>query len=216
MTTMPFSRILAAALLCTVAGDARVTRLNIEKREATATHETLSGHVSGELDPKDPHNAIITDIQLAPRNAKGMVEYTATFAISKPLDMAKASGFLLYSVPNRGNGAATPDADGHVSVVSGWQGDVRPGANVQSIEVPIVPGITGPVVERFVDMPTLSSTLDITRTRYVGLAYQKPVTLDTTKASLIRRTRGIAAGREQCLGLCRLRKDSFSRHAGCD
>ena len=76
MTTMPFSRILAAALLCTVAGDARVTRLNIEKREATATHETLSGHVSGELDPKDPHNAIITDIQLAPRNAKGMVEVT--------------------------------------------------------------------------------------------------------------------------------------------
>ncbi len=189
MTTMPFSRILAAALLCTVAADARVTRLNIEKREATATHETLSGHVSGELDPKDPHNAIITDIQLAPRNARGMVEYTATFAISKPLDMSKASGFLLYSVPNRGNGAATPDADGHVSVVSGWQGDVRPGANVQSIEVPIVPGITGPVVERFVDMPTLSSTLDITRTRYVGLAYQKPVTLDTTKASLIRRTR---------------------------
>ncbi len=188
MTTMS-CRLLAVALLCTLAADARVTRLNIEKREATATHETLSGHFTGELDPKDPHNSIITDIALAPRNAKGFVEYTGTFMLVKPVDMSKASGVLLYSVPNRGTGAATPDNDGHVTVVSGWQGDVRPGANLQSIEVPIVPKVTGPVVERFVDMPAGTSTLDITRTRYVGLAYQKPVTLDTSKASLTRRTR---------------------------
>lgn len=189
MTSM-FSRILTAAVLCTCfTAEARVTRLNIEKRDATATHETLSGHFSGELDPKSAQNAIITDIQLAPRNARGMVGYTATFSITKPLDMSKASGVLFYSVPNRGNGVATAEAEGHVTAVSGWQGDVRPRAGIQSIEVPVLPGVTGPVSERLVNMPAGTNTIDITTAQYVALAYQKPVSLDTSKASLVRRTR---------------------------
>ncbi len=44
-------------------------------------YEVLSGHFFGEIDPKDPHNSIIMDIQFAPRNAHGMVEYSATFAL---------------------------------------------------------------------------------------------------------------------------------------
>src|SRR5664279_5631961 len=112
--------LLTYALLSCPALDARVTRVVIEQRESPAykgqsfgkggQYETLGGLFYGELDPKDPHNAIITDIQLAPRNALGMVEYSATFAISKPVDMSKSSGVLFYSVPNRGNGAPTPSA----------------------------------------------------------------------------------------------------------
>src|SRR5271170_1933538 len=128
-----WTRALAFGLLaCLESLDAGVIKIVVEHREATGKplgnagqYEILSGHFTGELDPKDPHNKIINDIQLAVRNAHGMVEYTGTFAIAKPVDMSKASGVLMYNVANRGNGAPVPNADGHVSVVSGWQGDVR-------------------------------------------------------------------------------------------
>ena len=141
-----------AATLCYAfacsALDARVTRLVIEERQTHGQVETLSGHFYGELDPQDPHNSLITDIQLAPRNARGMVEYTGTFAISKPVDMARANGVLFYSVPNRGNGAPSPTAEGEVSVVSGWQGDLAPRAGRQTINVPVARNPDGSAVHR--------------------------------------------------------------------
>jgi hypothetical protein len=154
--------------------DARVTRIVVEHRESPAyggkifgkagQYELLSGHFTGELDPKDPHNTIINDILLAVRNARGMVEYTGTFAIAKPLDMSKASSVLMYSVPNRGNGAPAADADGHISVVSGWQGDLAPRPNAQTIVVPIARNadgspITGPMTAVFIDSPAGAHTL---------------------------------------------------------
>jgi hypothetical protein len=194
--------ILSSALLSCATLHARVTRMVIEQRESPAykgqsfgkagQYETVSGRFYGELDPKDPHNAIITDIQLAPRNARGMVEYSATFAISKPVDMSHASGVLFYNVPNRGNGAPTPSADGHVSVVGGWQGDVIPRPGLQTITVPVAKNpdgspLTGPVFERFVNMAGGATTLDIGSAPYVALTYQRPLSLDTAKASLTRR-----------------------------
>src|ERR1044071_1926761 len=99
-----------ALLFCAVSLHAHVTRIVIEHRESPAygaksfgkagQYEILSGRFFGELDPKDPRNTIINDIQLAPRNARGLVEYSATFALSKPVDMSKASGVLYYLVPN--------------------------------------------------------------------------------------------------------------------
>src|SRR5437763_7707297 len=131
----------SALVICAGSMDARVTRLAIEQHAASGEFETLNGRFYGELDPKDPHNTIITDIGSAPRNAQGMVEYSATFSMVKPLDMSKASGVLLYSVTNRGNGAAAASVYGHVNVVSGWQGDVVPRAGVQTIEVPVAKGL---------------------------------------------------------------------------
>ena len=198
---------IAVLLLGCLALDARVTRIVIEKRESPAfaarvfgkagTYEVLSGRFYGELDPKDARNTIINDIQLAPRNARGMVEYSATFSMAKPIDLSKASGGLYYLVPNRGNGAATPYEEGHVSVVSGWQGDLLPKPNLQTITVPVAKNrdgssITGPVIERLIDLPPNTNTIDLRTTAYVGLTYQVPVTLDTSKASLARRTAGTA------------------------
>src|SRR6478672_2980452 len=69
--------------------DARVIRIEISKVEPAAPgFEKLSGKAYGELDPADPKNALITDIQSAPRNARGKVEYVATFALVKPVDMS--------------------------------------------------------------------------------------------------------------------------------
>src|SRR5665213_2516592 len=59
-------------------------------------YERIVGRAYGEIDPKDPHNIIIQDIQLAPRNSRGMVEYVATFTLVKPVEMAKANNVLRY------------------------------------------------------------------------------------------------------------------------
>src|SRR5262245_51971634 len=128
----------AVALLCVCnAAEAKVTRIEIVKTErveppangpqrATPAYERLTGKFYGELDPADPKNALITDIALATKNARGKVEYVGTFTLMKPVDASKASGVLMYSVVNRGNGQATASAEGHISLVSGWQADVVP------------------------------------------------------------------------------------------
>src|SRR5262245_55924892 len=95
----------AGALVCAVTAEARVTRVVIEQRQSPAyegrtfgdvgQYEILVGKAYGELDPKDPHNTIITDLQFAPRNTRGLVEYVATFTLVKRVDLAKANGVLL-------------------------------------------------------------------------------------------------------------------------
>ena len=151
---------------------AQVTRLEIASRDSAASGQpfgsagpyvNVRGRVHGQLDPRDRRNRIIQDLDLAPRNAAGKVEYVATFSLMMPADLAKASGVLVYSVVNRGNGAAAPSPDGHISLVSGWQGDVTPTPNNQTIQVPVArnrdgSAITGPVLARFVDLPAGTTT----------------------------------------------------------
>jgi len=191
----------AFVLVCSaVTADARVTRLEIVKVERvepsapavpgapqTPPYERMSGKFYGELDPADPRNALITDIQLATRNARGKVEYVGTFSLMKPLDLSRASGVLLYSVVNRGNGAASASPEGHISLVSGWQGDVVPSATNQTIQVPRArnadgSSITGPLVIRILEQSGNTAALIIPR------ATPSPypaATLDTTKATLL-------------------------------
>ena len=93
---------------------------------AAGQYETLAGRAYGELDPNDPHNAIITDIRLAPRNANGKVEYVATFFLVKPIDMSKSSRLMWHDVPNRGGRLTIAPAErnfGDIGLSSGWQGD---------------------------------------------------------------------------------------------
>ena len=69
-------RLLPTILLIVSSAQARVTRIVVEHRESPAykgqtfkdagAYERLIGHAYGELDPKDPLNAIITDLQFAP------------------------------------------------------------------------------------------------------------------------------------------------------
>lgn len=129
-----------------------------------AHFELLEGHFSGDLDPAVGPNRIINDLALAPRNERGRVAYRATFAILRPL--GTASGLLVYDVANRGRISPTAFPQGHISVISGWQGDLVPGPGLQSIEVPVAHApdggpVTGPVIARFVDMPAGTATLDI-------------------------------------------------------
>ena len=66
-------------------------------------YEKLVGRAFGELDPDSPLNTPITDISLAPRNARGKVEYVTDFCIVKPIEPSRGNKVLLFDVTNRGN-----------------------------------------------------------------------------------------------------------------
>src|ERR1700681_2077250 len=113
MGTVSLLALSAAAVLVAVpAADARVTKIEIISKEAPAfggyvfkdvgAYEKIVGKAFGELDPKDPKNAVIVDIQLAPKNANGKVEYAFDFYILKPIDLGKGNHKVMYEPPNRG------------------------------------------------------------------------------------------------------------------
>src|SRR5437868_5902939 len=77
--------------------------------------------------------------------------------------------------------------EAHVSLVSGWQGDVLPTATNQTIQVPVAKNsngtsITGPLVLRFTGLTGTTTALMIPRNQP---SPYPPVTLDTSKSSLV-------------------------------
>jgi len=136
---------------------------------AVGSYERLHGTLFGELDPTHPLNAGILNLDKAPRNRRGDVEYQSDFRILKPLDLDRGNGCFVYDVPNRGNQPIMPRLHGapdgghsdHAGngflmrrgftlVWSGWQGDVPPGADRLIARFPIIPGVTGMVREEFI------------------------------------------------------------------
>src|SRR4051812_48651050 len=95
----------AAFLAAAVSAQARVTRIVVDVLESptyggqsfgtTGQYERLRGRIFGEIDPNNRRNAIIQDIQLAPRNAAGRVEYISSFTLLKPVNMAQGNHGLL-------------------------------------------------------------------------------------------------------------------------
>ena len=90
---------LAATVGYAATADARLVKFEVTSKESptfggyswpgVGQYEKLVGMAYGELNPNDPKNAVIVDIKLAPRNARGMVEYSHTFYILKPIDLSK-------------------------------------------------------------------------------------------------------------------------------
>lgn len=117
----------AEAKVVRVVEDSRVPVYNGQSIGASGPYERVQGRIFGEVDPTDPHNAMIQDLTLAPRNAAGNVEYIATFTILKPAKAAGSTGMMLYQVSNRG-GRAEPAAaaviPGASYVWTGWQADL--------------------------------------------------------------------------------------------
>jgi hypothetical protein len=160
---------------------------------AAGQYETLAGRAFGELDPNDPRNRVITDIQFAQRNANGKVEYVATFFLVKPIDMTKSSRLMWHDVPNRGGRITIAEAErvlGDIGLSSGWQGDnsgaTAPGANNDYVVVPIAKQangspITGLVMGRIQNASGPASQPMVLNSN--PLPY-KPATLDTTMAKL--------------------------------
>jgi len=205
--------VLAAGMAATDA-NARVVRIVIERKNSPAfdgatfgaagQYEQLIGKAYGELDPKEPHNSIIQDINLAPKNAKGMVEYVATFQITKPIDMSKASHLMWHDVPNRSGRITIVPAErnlGDVGLSSGWQGDASgataPKETNDYVVVPVARNpdgsmITGPVLGRIMNASGPGSQMMYTHTNPIPY---KPFTLDTTKAKMVTHTHETMEGK---------------------
>src|SRR6516165_9330647 len=165
---------------------------------AVGQYENVVGVAHGEVDPDDPLNAVITDIEFAPRNARGMVEYSMDFSIFKPVDMSKSNHTLLYDVVNRGRmsipaldiGSSTGNAGdgfmenaGYTIVYSGWEGDVTSGIK---IVLPVAhnkdgSAIIGRVRSEYI-LTSPASTQDVT----APPAYES-VSTDNSGATLTRR-----------------------------
>ena len=186
-----------ALALVPAPSDARLSRLSIEKVEDIAparpgapAYRILRGRYTGELDPADPSNQVITDLAFAERLPNGRVGYSATFAIAVPFDRARASGLLMFDVPNRGNGSVAADPDGHIRVISGWQGDIAAQDGVQTLAAPIARGrtapLTAPVLQRFTDMPAGAASIPIIGGIGRPTPRPAPVSLDTRRGRLFR------------------------------
>ena len=160
--------------LAAPAADARVVRIVVERTTPYAggeafgdagPFERLDGTVHMEVDPDDPLNAVIVNLDRAPRNERGLVELSAPFFIVKPVDMARGNGKLLYGINNRGNAielgfhtfpSTGPNADdglffrlGYTLVDAGWAGDVVTTATRLGANLPVAVQADGsPVVSR--------------------------------------------------------------------
>src|SRR5439155_6163634 len=99
-----------------------VRRIEVTERErpvfggtefgAIGPYERLHGTMFGELNPTHPLNVGIVNLDRVARNAHGNVEYQSDFRISKPLDLDRGNGCLVYDVPNRGNQPIMPRLNG--------------------------------------------------------------------------------------------------------
>ena len=161
--------------------DARITRIEITKTEpafagasfgSVGPYERVTGKAFGEVDPKLPGNAPIQDIQLAPKNTRGMVEYVTDIDILRPVDRSKSNGILFFNVINRGNkgGLGLFDANvrgggannltdagdgfllrkGYTLIWFGWQADVLPGNGRMTMTVPVAHNPDGSTISGIV------------------------------------------------------------------
>ncbi|MEO7642437.1 MAG: alpha/beta hydrolase domain-containing protein, partial [Ramlibacter sp.] len=209
---------LAVPGLLSLPAQARVTRIVIDDRvtlPAAASggieFEQLAGRAFGELDPKLPGNALIQDIELG-KDADGKLRYVATFVLTKPVDLKRASGLLWHEVPNRGNrrpNVVHERALGDIDLTSAWQGDNAGATSVREtgaverphwLKLPVARNadgspVTGEVFGRIVNRSGAGSQPLIVQTNPVPY---KPVSLDTRQSRLVSRaaesTRGEVMG----------------------
>lgn len=231
MAWNPYPGVALAALLSTLAGCAtpaasptpRQPQLTLEitAREdvpgqwgQVGQYERISGVVHGEVDPKDPRNALIQDLALADTNARGMVAYASEFSMLKPKDMSRASGTLRVDAPNRGNILTTIDPSyapgdaeylerGWVMLYPAWQGDVpKSSPRRLTLQVPLAHNADGSSItgayraELVPERPTPAMVLP-GGTFNNGMLPYAPVSLDTRQpGNTLTRRRNEADARE--------------------
>jgi hypothetical protein len=135
-------------------------------------YEGLNGTAHFAIDPKFDSNRNITDLEKAPRNAAGLVEFSADLYILRPRDPARGNGTVLFEPPNRGgkgmlgmfNRAITslnPTTaehfgdglllnEGYTLAWLGWQHDVPVKRDLMRLTVPVARGVKGWVRSEFV------------------------------------------------------------------
>jgi hypothetical protein len=81
---------------------------------SVGTYEVITGTFIGKVDPDDPHNSVIVDIENGPRNPDGTVSYSADFQIIRPTNLANSAHRVIYDLPNRGGPGALSTLNGGI------------------------------------------------------------------------------------------------------
>ena len=162
--------ILAVLVWLVATSEARVVRVEILSRNdvqdgkvfgAVGAYEKITGRVYFAVDPANTHNRQIVDVDKAPRNAQGEVEFSADLYLLKPKDMKKGNGAVLFEVSNRGgkgilrlvNGGNPADPSqevgdgflmrqGYTVAWVGWQFDIADGDQNLRLYAPIARALT--------------------------------------------------------------------------
>lgn len=194
--------------------------LSVEQREPFAgghafggagPYERLRGRAHFEVAPDPAVPTRILDLEHAPRNARGLVEFAADVLILRPADPARGNGRLFYDSGNRGNMRAlqyfndAPASNdprtleeagngflfrrGYTLLWSAWQGGVVPGNDRAVLDLPVATdkgtAITGTVLQEYtVDEP---GTHALPLSGRVDAHSYPTVSLDTRTARLTRR-----------------------------
>jgi hypothetical protein len=184
-------RRLSVMLLFAALAQGALVRIEVAERSdvaegrsfgAAGPYERIVGKAFFAVDPKLPANQIIADIDRAPRNENGLVEFSADVYVLMPRDPRKGNGAALYEVSNRGGkgmlssfnfaaGSTDPRTDaqlgdaflleqGYLMVWLGWQFDVPNDPGKVRLYTPVVKGVTGSVrAEIIVDRKTDSASV---------------------------------------------------------
>lgn len=162
--------------LLAAAGPARVVEIEIDSREAVldgksfglaGAYERITGTIRFAVDPSNPANQIITDVDMAPRDSNGRVAFSSEFFMLKPVDPDRGNGALLYEVSNRGRkgmlsffnlaaGSLDPKdkrhfgdgfllSEGYTLLWLGWQFDPPRLDGLLRLTTPIARGKDGPI-----------------------------------------------------------------------
>ncbi len=210
--------IVATAVLLATAGavspaQARIVAVRIDRTEpfadgaafgAAGAYERVTGVARGEVDPRDPANAGIVNLERAPRNARGLVEYETDFYLLRPADPAKGNRKIVYEVNNRGRkllfsyfmdattggneprtvadaGNALLLRQGYILAWSGWDPDAPRAAGGLAMQAPVASDGGRPIV-RTIREEMVSGTrgqpVDVFRLTY------EAATLDQSAARL--------------------------------
>jgi hypothetical protein len=123
--------VLTLTVFFSLSAHAHVTRVEIISRAdvldgrafgLAGVYERVVGRVYFAVNPENLHNRQIVDLDKAPRNAQGEVEFSADLYLFKPKDMAKGNGAVLFEVSNRGgrgilrlvDGGGSSDPNGEI------------------------------------------------------------------------------------------------------
>ena len=125
--------VLGLSLACLIQAtmQAEVVRVEISARRDLAAgkgyglagpFEKLEGRLFFAVDPANSANRVSADIDKAPRNVAGQVEFSADFFLIKPKRAERGNGTLLFEVSNRGG----------KGMISFFNRGARGGANPES------------------------------------------------------------------------------------
>jgi hypothetical protein len=136
-----------------------VSRTDVQDRRAfglAGPYEKIVGRVYFAVNPENVHNRQIVDLDKAPRNAQGEVEFSADLYLYKPKDINKGNGAVLFEVSNRGgrgilrlvDGGNTSDAnsefgdgfllrEGYTIAWLGWQFDLAEEGQKVRLSAPV-------------------------------------------------------------------------------